>query len=82
MNVEKTELKKSNFSVEEYTDEILKDPVKNAIIGLLYEKGGCFFGDIIQELKFPYDLILQNLLELKNLGIISKKSEPSHFVLN
>ena len=71
-----------NLSIDDYANEILRNPVKKAIIELLYETGGCFFGDIIEALNFPYDLVLQNLIELKSAGIVSKKSEPSHFVLN
>lgn len=69
-------------SADEFSDEILRNPVKKAILELLDETGGCFFGDIVENLNFPYDIILQNLLELKNIGIVSKKSDPSHFVIN
>ncbi|MBT3303496.1 MAG: winged helix-turn-helix transcriptional regulator [Bacteroidetes bacterium] len=82
MNTENTKSEKKKNSVDDFTDEILKDPVKKAIIELLYQNEGCFFGDIIEELNYPYAIIQQHLFELKKLGIIRKNSEPAHFVLN
>jgi len=68
--------------LDELTDEILAHPVKKAILELLHETNGSFFGDIVEKLPFTYSEILHNLIELKQLGIISKRSEPSHFVIN
>ncbi|HPD65232.1 MAG TPA: winged helix-turn-helix domain-containing protein [Bacteroidia bacterium] len=64
------------------TDEILSHPVKKAILEFLHETNGSFFGDIVEALPFSYSEVLQNLIELKQLGIVSKRSEPSHFVIN
>jgi DNA-binding transcriptional ArsR family regulator len=66
---------------DEITEEIFANPVKRAILELLNDWNGCFFGDIIENIDFPYDDILQNLLELKNMGIIKKSSEPSKFMI-
>ncbi len=68
-------------STDEIMTEILGNPVKKAILELLHDNDGCFFGDIIEMLDYPYDDILQNLLELKNMGIIRKSSEPSKFMI-
>ena len=68
-------------STDEIMTEILENPVKRAVLELLHDNDGCFFGDIIEMLDFPYDDILQNLLELKNMGIIRKSSEPSKFMI-
>lgn len=69
-------------SLDELTDEILAHPVKKAILEFLHETNGSFFGDIVEALPFTYSEVLQNLIELKQLGIVSKRSEPSHFVIN
>jgi len=68
-------------TTDELAEEILANPVKKAILELLHEWDGCFFGDIVENIDFPYDEILHNLLELKNMGIIKKSSEPSKFMI-
>jgi len=69
-------------NLDELTDEILAHPVKKAILELLHETNGSFFGDIVEKIPYTYSEVLQNLIELKQMGIISKRSEPSHFVIN
>jgi hypothetical protein len=81
MSTETNEIKQTQKSVDEKADELLAHPVKKAILELLYEKEGCFFGDIVEALPFTYGEILDNLLELKRAGVVIKKSDPSHFVV-
>jgi len=82
MSNKQVNISESLKNLDELTDEILAHPVKKAILEFLHETNGSFFGDIVEKLPFTYSEILQNLIELKQLGIISKRSKPSHFVIN
>jgi DNA-binding transcriptional ArsR family regulator len=80
MDQAKQNSEKFFLSLDDRADEILNNPVKKAILELLHKSDGSHFGDLIESLNYPYDIILQNLLELKQEGIIRKES--SVFMIN
>lgn len=55
-------------------DNISEMPLKNEIIKLINDRKQCAFGDIIKELNYSYNDILNCVLELKKQGIITKSS--------
>lgn len=46
--------------------------IQNEILQLLKENNECELGLIVRKLNYSYNQILQNVLELKNEGIIFK----------
>jgi len=66
--------KTSEFSITEQElskyAKALSHPARVAIINLLFEKGLCICGDIVEELPLSQSTVSQHLKELKNAGII------------
>lgn len=54
----------------------LSHPARIAIIELLYEKGGCFCGDIVNQLPISQSSVSQHLKELKDAGLIIATDIP------
>lgn len=75
-----TSQKQNNW--EEIVESAFADPVKKAILDFLVKEESSFFGNIVEALPFSYLTILENILELKNNGIVFKKQNPAHFSLN
>ena len=48
----------------------LSHPARVAIVNLLFKKGLCICGDIVEELPLSQSTVSQHLKELKNAGII------------
>ncbi len=48
----------------------LAHPARIAIINLLFKKGLCICGDIVEELPLSQSTVSQHLKELKNAGLI------------
>lgn len=48
----------------------LSHPARIAILNLLFQKGLCICGDIVEELPLSQSTVSQHLKELKNAGII------------
>lgn len=60
-------------NVEIYMEKVENSRIKNDIIKVLKNKNGCELGYLVSNLNYTYDQILQNVLELKQKGIIFKK---------
>jgi DNA-binding transcriptional ArsR family regulator len=66
--------KVTEFSIEEQElakfAKALSHPARIAIVNLLFKKGLCICGDIVEELPLSQSTVSQHLKELKNAGII------------
>lgn len=67
---------------KELIESAYANPVKKAILEFLIENESTFFGNLVEILPFSYMVILENILELKNLGIVLKNENQAKFSLN
>lgn len=64
-----TEFDVSEQELAKYA-KALSHPARIAIINLLFKKGLCICGDIVEELPLSQSTVSQHLKDLKNAGII------------
>lgn len=54
----------------------LAHPARIAIIELLYQRGGCFCGDIVEVLPLAQSSVSQHLRDLREAGLITATDMP------
>lgn len=61
---------------------IKKDTLKQSVLNVLKEKGPSPLGELVKELSYPYQDILDTVIDLKNEGIVKKDiTPPGYFSL-
>lgn len=57
--------------------------IQKEIIDLLSSKQECAFGDIVKQLDYSYNEVLNNVLEMKNKGeILKSKKHRGNYVIS
>ncbi|MDZ7741125.1 MAG: hypothetical protein U5Q03_05080 [Bacteroidota bacterium] len=59
----------------------LNEPGRKDIIRLLQEKGSMHFGDMVMASEMTQDEVLNNLIDLKQAGVVKQEKSSSRYSL-
>lgn len=60
-------------------NRIFRNPIKRQIIELLVLDDGAYFGDLVRQINGSHPVILEHLMELKQMGWVYKDNEGGKF---
>jgi len=56
-------------------------PIKKEILDYIEKQKGAFYGDIVMNFRYPKNIVLKQLMELKEEGVVFKENDGGKFNL-